>query len=138
MSGWTACCGLIFAAFCAPASMAQFAIPRINPKPIVVRLHVIVLRERQALPLHEASAELALFQPLRIRLANRGEVDEIEVRPLSLERRRWLRLEVTDETGQRRATRIRLRGTSKRREGEIEAPLAAPGLRLHLWAEVRS
>jgi hypothetical protein len=59
-------------------------------------------------------------------------------RPLSLERRRWLRLEVTDETGQRRATRIRLRGTSKRREGEIEAPLAAPGLRLHLWAEVRS
>ncbi|NNL84547.1 MAG: hypothetical protein HKP27_02795 [Myxococcales bacterium] len=97
-----------------------------------------VLRERQALPIHEASAELALFQPLRFQLANRDAVAEVEVRPLSLERRRWLRLEVTDENGHRRTTRIRLRGPSKRRQGEIEAPLAAPGLRLHLWAEVRS
>lgn len=118
--------------------MAQFAIPRINPKPVIVHLQVSVLRERQALPVHEESAELALFQPMRIQVEDQGARRDVEVRPLGLEQRRWLRLEVTDETGQRRSTRIRLRGPAERRAGEIEAPLAGPGLRLHVSAEVRS
>ncbi len=132
---WTWLWAILFSVCSALPGRAQFGSPpRIRPRPVIVDLHVRVLRERQALPLHDERVRLALFQPLRIEVEGHGPV---EVRPLSLERRRWLRLEVTDANGQRRGTKIRLRGSEEVRAGEIEAPLHAPDLRLHLIAEVR-
>ena len=79
---------------------------------------------------------VALYQEIQIHDSAEGE---LFVRPLTLEARRYLRIEVREESPSgtsKKTIRIRMHGSDRRRSGEMEAALKYLGDRLHIVAKM--